>query len=87
MDGGTFQGGGGAGQEGVRARFQGGADTLEDTMINFRKVIYENVGKKTFISQQIYLYIRVTYILKFSEVLLCTYYADIPLYVHKTLPT
>ena len=41
--------------------------------MDFRKVIYENVEKKTFISQQAYLYIRVTGILKFYEVLFCTY--------------
>ena len=37
------------------------------------KVIYGNVEKKTFISQQTYLYIQVTDILKFYEVLFCTY--------------
>ena len=60
------------------------------------KMIYENVEKN--ISQQTYLYIRVTDILKFYEVLFCTYckgflslknshYAYIPPYMHKTLPT
>ena len=42
--------------------------------MDFWKVIYENVGKrKTFTSQQTYLYIPVTDILKFYEVLFCTY--------------
>ena len=45
-------------------------------MTDFWKVIYENVKKKkkkirTFISQQMYLYI--TDILKFYEVLFCAY--------------
>ena len=44
----------------------------ENTSVNFRKVIYENFLKKHFISQQTYLYIQVTYILKFYEVLFCT---------------
>ena len=54
--------------------------------------------KKTFISQQTYLYIQATDILKFYEVLFRTYfkglffslknsyYAYIPLYMHKKLP-
>ena len=41
-------------------------------MMEFRKVILENVEKKI-ISQQPYLYIRVTGILKFYEVLYCTH--------------
>ena len=41
--------------------------------MDFWKKIYENVKKKTFSSQQIYLYIRVTDILRFYEVLLCIY--------------
>ena len=41
--------------------------------MDFWKVIYENVEKNTFISQQTYLYIRVTDILKFYAVLFCTY--------------
>ena len=40
-------------------------------MMDFRKVI--NVEKKKFISQKSYLYVQVTDILKFDEVLLCTY--------------
>ena len=40
--------------------------------MDFMKVIYENVEKKN-ISQQPYLYLRVTDILKFSEVLFCAY--------------
>ena len=36
--------------------------------MDFRKVIYENFDKKTFISQETYKYIRVTDILKFYEV-------------------
>ena len=55
-------------------------------------------SKETFISQQAYLYLWVTDILKFSEVLFCTYckgllslrnshYAYVPPYMHKTLPT
>ena len=46
---------------------------MENTSIKFLKVIYENAEKKTFISQQAYLYLWVTEILKFSEVLFCTY--------------
>ena len=41
--------------------------------MDFRKVIYENVKKKTFSSQPTYLYIWVTDILKFYEVLFCAY--------------
>ena len=41
--------------------------------MDFRVVIYENVKKTAFILQQTYLYIRVTNILKFYEVLFCTY--------------
>ena len=37
----------GASQKGVRSIFQCGADTLEDTMTDFWKVIYENVKRKT----------------------------------------
>ena len=65
--------------------------------MDFLKLIYENVEKKkTFISQ-VYLYLRVTDILKFSEVLFWTYWFDLSLrnshyayltpYMHKTLPT
>ena len=43
--------------------------------MDFQKVIYENVEKKkTFISKQTYLEIWVTDILKFYEVLFCTYF-------------
>ena len=38
-----------------------------------QKVIYENIEKKTFILQQTYVYIGVTEILTFYEVLFCTY--------------
>ena len=41
--------------------------------MDFWKVIYENVEKNPFISQQTYLYIWVKDILKFYEVLFCTY--------------
>ena len=42
--------------------------------MDFQRVIYEIVEKKTtFISQQAHLYMRVTDILKFYEVLFCTY--------------
>ena len=41
--------------------------------MDFRKVIYENVEKNPFISQHTYLYVGVTAILKFYEVLFCTY--------------
>ena len=58
------------GQKRVTSIFQGGADTPENTMMDFLKVIYENVEKKTFILQQSYLYIRV---LKSCEVLFYTY--------------
>ena len=37
------------------------------------KVINENVRKKTLISQQTYLYVQVTDILKFYEISFCTY--------------
>ena len=57
--------------------FQDGADSLEDTMMDFWKVIHESVEKKTFISQQSYLYIQVTDILKFYEVLSCAYCKDL----------
>ena len=36
-------------------------------------MVYENIEKKPFISQETYLYIRVTDIFKFYEVLFCTY--------------
>ena len=38
---------------------------MENTSVDFLEVIYENVGKKPFISQQAYLYLRVRDILKF----------------------
>ena len=42
---------------------------MKNTSVDFQKVIYEDAEeKKTFISQQTYLYIRVTDILKFYEV-------------------
>ena len=41
--------------------------------MDFQKVIYKNVAKKTFISKQTYMYIRATEILRFYEVLFCTY--------------
>ena len=42
--------------------------------MDFLEMIYENnVEKKTFISQQTYLYLRVADILNFYEVLFCTY--------------
>ena len=41
---------------------------MKNTSVDFQKVIYEDAEeKKTFISQQTYLYIRVTDILKFYE--------------------
>ena len=40
--------------------------------MDFWKAVYENVEKKTFISQQTYLYIWVKDILKFYGVLFCT---------------
>ena len=72
---------------------------MENTSNDFQKMIYENVEKKTFLLQQTYLYIQATDILKFYEVLFCTYckgfflslknshYAYIPPYMHKTLTT
>ena len=43
--------------------------------MNFQKVIYENVRKKNIhFATNIYLYTRVPEILKFYEVLFCTYY-------------
>ena len=63
-------------------------------------LIYENVKKNPFISQETYLYIQVTDILKFMKfnfvhiVKVCfflslksSHYAYIPQYMHKTLPT
>ena len=45
-----------------------------NTSMDFQKLsYYKNVGKKTFISQQTYLYIWVTDILKFYEVLFYKY--------------
>ena len=43
--------------------------------MDFWKVIYENIEKTTttFISQKTYLYMRVTEILNFYEVLFCAY--------------
>ena len=41
--------------------------------MDFRKVTCENVEKKKFTSQKTYLCIQVTDILKFYEVLFCTY--------------
>ena len=41
--------------------------------MDFWKVIYENVKKKPFISQHTHQYVLVTDILKFYEVLFCTY--------------
>ena len=42
---------------------------MKNTSVDFQKVIYEDAEeKKKFISQQTYLYIRVTDILKFYEV-------------------
>ena len=54
---------------------------MENTSMDFWKVIYENVEKNPFISQQTYLYIWVKDILKFYEVLFCTYCKS--LYVFK----
>ena len=42
------------------------------TSMDFQKVIYENVEKRAFISQQTYLYRVITDILKFYEVLFTT---------------
>ena len=41
--------------------------------MDFQKVLSENAEKNAFISQQTYLRIWVTYMLKFYEVLFCTY--------------
>ena len=41
--------------------------------MDFLKKIYENVKKKKNISHKAYLYLRVTDILKISQVLFCTY--------------
>ena len=44
-------------QKGVRSIFQGGADTLDDTMMDFRKVNYENAKKNPIhFTTNIYLY-------------------------------
>ena len=54
--------------------FQAGADTLKETIMNFRKLIYENVEKKhSFHNKRISCH--------------DSCYANIPLYVNKTLPT
>ena len=45
----------------------------EDTSMDSRKVIYENVKKKN-IPQLTYVYTGITDILKFCEVLFCAYY-------------
>ena len=45
----------------------------ETNSMDSQKVIYKNVEKSPFISQQTYLYTRVTNILKFYAVLFCTY--------------
>ena len=42
--------------------------------MGFWKVIYENIEKKKAILQQTYLYMQVTDILKFYEVLFCIYF-------------
>ena len=66
--------------------------------MDFRKVIDENVEKKTVTSLQIYLYIRsqafwsfmkfyFVHIVKVSLSLKNSYYAYIPPYMNKTLPT
>ena len=54
----VFYGGGGGGrQKGVTSIFQDGPDTLEDTMLDFWNVIYENVEKKqAFHNRHIYIY-------------------------------
>ena len=64
-------------QKGVRSVFLGATDSLQDTMMDIWKVIYKNAENKKFISQQSYLYIQVTDILKFYEVLFCTYCKDL----------
>ena len=59
-------------------KYNGSIVILQRTLpMDFWKVIYENVGKETFISQQTYLCIRVTAILKFYEVLFCRYCKDL----------
>ena len=45
----------------------------ENTSMDFQKVLSENAEKNAFISQQTYLRIWVTDMLKFDEVLFCTY--------------
>ena len=40
---------GGARKKGVRSIIQGGADTLEDTTVDFWKVIYKNIEKNVHI--------------------------------------
>ena len=48
---------------------------MENTSMDFQKMIHENINlKETFIAQQTYLYIQVADILKFYEVLFCTYF-------------
>ena len=41
--------------------------------MDFREVIYENIEKKPFISENTYLYVQVTDILKFYKAFFCTY--------------
>ena len=57
---------------------------MEDTYMDFHKVIY-GMSKKPSISQKTYLYVHVTDILKFYEVLFCMYCRSLfYLYMHKT---
>ena len=63
--------------------------------MDFWKVIYENVGKNTFISKPTYLYIRTIDILKFYFVCIVkvcfffknSHYVYILPHMHKALPT
>ena len=50
---------------------------MENPSVDFQKVTYENVEKKMFILQQTHLCIWVTDILKFYELLFCTYCEDL----------
>ena len=43
-------------QEGVRSIFLGEADTLEGSMMDFQKMIYENVEKNIYFTINIYIY-------------------------------
>ena len=50
---------------------------MENANMDFQKVSCESVKKNPFMSQQTYLFIRATDILKFYKVLCCTFCKDL----------